>query len=65
MVDEVRKAVEMCYILVNVFEFWVYKVACFEFGTNSGDLFCRVCKYVAHPDLNLLVNNFIFCLHVK
>ena len=36
IVDEVRKAVEMGYGLVDVFEFWEYSVTCFDKGTNSG-----------------------------
>ena len=38
VVDEVRKAVEMGYGLVDVLEFWEYKVTCFDRGTNSGGL---------------------------
>ena len=36
---EVRKAVEMGYIVKEVFEFWEYKVTCFDKGSNSGGLF--------------------------
>jgi len=36
IVDEVRKAVEMGYRLVNVYEFWEYEVTCFDKDTNSG-----------------------------
>ena len=39
VVDEVRKAVEMGYILMNVFVFWEYEVTCFDRRTNSGGLF--------------------------
>jgi len=39
VVDEVRKAVEMGYIVKEVFEFWEYKVTCFDKGSNSGGLF--------------------------
>ena len=39
--DEVRKAIEMGYILMNVFEFWEYKVTFFDRGTNSGGLFAE------------------------
>jgi len=39
VVDEVRKAIEMGYILMNVFEFWKYEITCFDRGTNSGGLF--------------------------
>ena len=35
-VDEIRKVVEMTYGLVDLFEFWVYSVTCFDKGTNSG-----------------------------
>jgi len=38
-VNEVRKAVEMGNGLVDVLEFWEYKVTCFDRGTNSGCLF--------------------------
>ena len=37
--DEVRKAVDMGYDLVDVFEFWEYKVTCFDKDANSGGLF--------------------------
>jgi len=36
IVDEVRKAVDMSYGLVDVYEFWDYKVTCFDKDTNSG-----------------------------
>jgi hypothetical protein len=38
IVDEVRKAVEMGYSLVDVFEF---SVTCFDKETNSGGLFAE------------------------
>jgi hypothetical protein len=41
IVDEVRKAVEMGYSLVNVFEFWEYFFTCFDKGTNSSGLFAE------------------------
>ena len=41
MVDEVRKAVDMGYGLVDVFEFWKYKVTCYDKETNSGGLFAE------------------------
>jgi hypothetical protein len=41
VVDEVRKAVDMGYGLVDIFEFWEYKVTCFEKDTNSGGLFAE------------------------
>jgi len=39
--DEVRKDVDMVYGLVDVFEFWEYKVTCFDKDTNSGGLFAE------------------------
>ena len=30
--DEVRKAIEMGYILMNVFEVWEYEITCFDRG---------------------------------
>ena len=41
VVDEVRKAIEMGYGLVDVLEFWEYEVTCFDRGTNSGGLFAE------------------------
>jgi len=35
VVDEVRKAIEMGYILVNVFEFREYEITCFDRDINS------------------------------
>ena len=35
MVDGVSKDIEMCYVLVDVFEFWEYSVTCYDRGTNS------------------------------
>jgi len=40
-VDEVRKTIEMGYILMKVFEFWEYEITCFDRGTNSGVLFAE------------------------
>jgi len=40
-VDEVRKAVEMGYDLKDVYEFWEYKVTCFDKDTNSRGLFAE------------------------
>jgi len=40
-VDEVRKAVEMGYSVMDVFEFWEYKVMCFDKDTNLGFLFAE------------------------
>jgi hypothetical protein len=41
VVDEVRKAVEMGYDVKDVYEFWEYKVTCFDKDTNSGGLFAE------------------------
>ena len=41
VVDEVRKAIEMGYGLMDVFEFCVYSVTCYVKGTNSGGLFAK------------------------
>jgi hypothetical protein len=41
LTDEVRKAVDMGYGLVEVFEFWEYTVTCFDKDTNSGGLFAE------------------------
>jgi hypothetical protein len=48
VVDEARKAVEMGYRLMDVYEFWEYAVTCFDKETNSGGLFA---EYV-----NILLN---------
>ena len=39
--DEVRKALDMGYGLVDVLEFWECGVTCFDKDTNSGDLFAQ------------------------
>jgi hypothetical protein len=39
--DEVLKAVEMGYRMEDVYEFWEYKVTCFDKDTNSGGLFAE------------------------
>jgi len=39
VVDEVRKALEMGYSVMDVFEFWEYEVMCFDKDTNPGGLF--------------------------
>jgi len=39
VVDEVRKAVEMGYGVMDVFEFWEYEETRFDKYTNTGDLF--------------------------
>ena len=41
VVDEVRKAIEMGYGLVYLFEFWEYKVTCYDKDTNLGGLFAE------------------------
>ena len=40
VVDEVRKAVEMGYTLVEVLEFWQYNT-CFDKASNSVGLFAE------------------------
>ena len=39
--DELRKAVDMGYSLVDVFEFWEYSVTCFNKDAISGRLFAE------------------------
>ena len=39
--DEVRKAVEMGYSVIDVFEFWDYEVTCFHKDTNTGGLYAE------------------------
>lgn len=39
--DEVRKAVEMGYSVMDVFEFWEYEVTGFDKDTNTGGLFAE------------------------
>ena len=46
LVDEVRKVVEMCFVLLDGFEFWDYAVTCFDKNNNSGYFFCGVRKHV-------------------
>ena len=41
VVDEVRIAIEMGYVLMNVFEFLEYEITCFGRGTNSGGIFAE------------------------
>ena len=41
VVDEVRKAVELGYSVMDVFEFWEYKVMCFDKDINTGVLFAE------------------------
>jgi len=36
---DVRKAIELGYDLVNVFEFWEYELRCFHRGSNLGGIF--------------------------
>jgi hypothetical protein len=44
VVDEVSKAIEIVCKLVEVLEFWHYKVTCFDKGSNSGGLFAEYLK---------------------
>ena len=39
IVEEFRKAFEMGYALLGLFEFWEYSVTCSDKGTNSGGFF--------------------------
>jgi hypothetical protein len=39
VVDKVRKAIEMGYDMMNVFEFWEYEITFFDRGTKLGSLF--------------------------
>ena len=41
VVDKVRKAVDMGYGLVDVFEFWEHEVTCFDKDTNSGGILAQ------------------------
>jgi len=41
IVDDVRKAVDMGYSLVDVIEFWEYEVTCFDKDINSGCVFAE------------------------
>ena len=41
VVDEVRKAVNIGFDLVDVFQFWEYEVTCFDKDANSGGLFAE------------------------
>jgi len=41
VVDEVRKAVDMGYGLVDMYEFWEYEVTCFDKDSNSAGLFAE------------------------
>jgi len=40
-VDEVRRAIEMGYGVLDVFEFWEYEETCFDKDTNPGVLFAE------------------------
>jgi len=40
-VDQVRKAVEIGYSVMDVFEFWENEVTCFDKDTNIGGLFAK------------------------
>ena len=52
MVDEVRKAIEMGYGLVKLFEFWEYEVTRFNRATNSGGHFA---DYVNVPEIKTII----------
>jgi hypothetical protein len=41
IVDDVSKAVDMGYDLVDVYEFWEYEVTCFDKDSISGGLFAE------------------------
>ena len=41
VVVEVRKAVEIGYSVINVYEFWEYEVTCFDKNANTGGLFAK------------------------
>ena len=41
VVDEVRKAVEVDYSVMDVFEFWEYEVTFYDKDTNTGGLFAE------------------------
>jgi hypothetical protein len=41
LVDEVRKAIEMGYGLLTVFEFWEIEITYFDRGTKSADRFAE------------------------
>ena len=43
VVDDFRKAVEMSYVVLDTFEFWEYKVMCFDKDSNAGG---RSAEYV-------------------
>jgi len=43
VVDEVRRAIEMGYGVLDVFEFWEYEQTCFDKDTNPGVL---IAEYV-------------------
>ena len=44
VVDEVRKAEEMGYSVMDVFEFWEYEVTFFDKHINTGGLFAGYVK---------------------
>jgi hypothetical protein len=39
VLDDIRKAVQMGYALVEVFEFWEYEFTCLDKDTSSGGFF--------------------------
>jgi len=53
IMDEVRKAVDMGYSLVDVFAFWEYKVTCFD-KDQFRRSFCRVRKHVPKTETGII-----------
>jgi hypothetical protein len=51
LTDEFRKAVDMGYGLVEVFELWTYSVTCFDKDTNSGGLFAEYVNRIGYSSL--------------
>jgi len=41
VVDEVRKAVEIDYSVMDVFEFWEYEATCIDRDINTGGLYAE------------------------
>jgi len=52
IVDEVRKAVQMGYDLMGVFEFWDYEVTCFD--RHQFRSFCRVREHVLKTQTGII-----------
>jgi len=53
VLDEFRKAIDICYNLVKVFEYWEYKLTYFGKGTNSGGLFAEY-QYVTEIEARII-----------